>query len=402
MNRTLAITSGKGGVGKTNIGLNLSLHLSRKGYRTCLFDADFGLANINILLGLQPEYDLRDVILKGMKLNDIIIPTFNGVHVLPGSSGLEEMANLQDSQVETLVRSLSEMEGYDFTVFDTAAGISKNVITLCLSSPEVIIVITPEPTSLTDSFTLLKVLLLNGFKGEVKIIVNQCNSNNTANLVYKKFHSAVKKFLGMNIKALGLIYQDKNVVEAVKQQRPFLLEYPTSKASRCICAIGDRIINNTPVDTLESKGMAGFWKRCLRLMNSPLQIPGANKEDKKRDDTKKYNQEHKEKNADQKKPEHEQAYEETPVKKETVKKETVSSRHESYIPSLETLNQNLKALGMEIRELKDAVKEMGGGLYSRTGEKEESDPKGINHKPIILDIEAFLKKKGLTKNGDTV
>ena len=125
MSRVITITSGTGGVGKTNISLNLALHLSTHGYRVCLFDADLGLGNINILLGIQPEYDLSDVILNGRNLEDVIIKIQDRVHILPASSGLEEMANLEADQTKALIGSLSKMNKYDFLLFDTSAGISK-------------------------------------------------------------------------------------------------------------------------------------------------------------------------------------------------------------------------------------------------------------------------------------
>ena len=133
MTRTITITSGKGGVGKTNISVNVALHLASLGYRTCLFDADLGLANINILLGLSPEYNLEDVISDRHSLQDIIIRNYKGIDIIPGSSGVEEMANLESDQVDHLIQSFSELDGYDFLLFDTSAGVSRNVLAFCLS-----------------------------------------------------------------------------------------------------------------------------------------------------------------------------------------------------------------------------------------------------------------------------
>jgi len=277
MSRVITITSGKGGVGKTNISLNLALHLSTHGYRVCLFDADLGLGNINILLGMQPEYDLSDVILNGRNLEDIIIKIQDRVHVLPASSGLEEMANLEADQTKALIESLSKMNKYDFLLFDTSAGISKNVITFCLASPEVILVITPEPTSLTDSFALLKVLRMNGFTGEAKLIINQCKNTDTAALVYRKFKSAAVKYLGIDLSTLGMIYQDPKVVEAVRQQRPFLTLYPVCNASKCIRQMGDRLLS-AGRDELKEVDLVSFWSRCLQLIKSPVSYMSSKRE----------------------------------------------------------------------------------------------------------------------------
>ena len=135
MARTITVTSGKGGVGKTNLSTNLSLHLAALGHRTCVFDADLGLANINILLGLYPEHTLEDVILNEQPLSSIIIRNHLGIDIIPGSSGVEKIANIDSEHVDALIKSFSLLEDYDFLLFDTSAGVSKNVVSFCLSSP---------------------------------------------------------------------------------------------------------------------------------------------------------------------------------------------------------------------------------------------------------------------------
>jgi len=271
MSRSITIASGKGGVGKTNIALNLALHLATYGHRVCLFDADLGLGNVNILLGLQPEYDLSNVILDGQDLKDIIMKVHNRIDILPGSSGLEEMANLAPDRREALIESLSEMDRYDLLLFDTSAGISRNVISFCLASSVVVLVITPEPTSLTDSFALLKILALNGFTGEPKVVINQCKDSDTAAMVYRKFKSAAIKHLNMDVSALGAIYQDPKVMEAVRQQRPFLSLYPDSSASRCIRQIGDCLMT-AGTKRPETDNGQGFWSRCFQVIGEPLKL----------------------------------------------------------------------------------------------------------------------------------
>jgi MinD-like ATPase involved in chromosome partitioning or flagellar assembly len=277
MSRSITIASGKGGVGKTNIALNLALHLATYGHRVCLFDADLGLGNVNILLGLHPEYDLSNVILDGRELKDIIIKVHNRFDILPGSSGLEEMANLAPDRRDALVESLSEMDRYDLLLFDTSAGISRNVISFCLASSVVVLVITPEPTSLTDSFALLKILALNGFKGEPKVIINQCRDSDVAAMVYRKFKIAAVKHLNMDVSALGAIYQDAKVMEAVRQQRPFLSLYPDASASRCIRQIGDCLMT-TGTKRREADNMEGFWSRCFQVIGEPLRLLDGRKE----------------------------------------------------------------------------------------------------------------------------
>ncbi|MCK4487961.1 MAG: MinD/ParA family protein, partial [Desulfobacterales bacterium] len=279
MTRTITITSGKGGVGKTSISVNLALHLATLGYRTCLFDADLGLANVNILLGLYPEYNLEDVILYHRDLEDVIIRDYEGIDIIPGSSGVERIANLEAEQVEHLIQSFSKLDGYNFLLFDTSAGVSRNVISFCLASSEVIVVITPEVTSLTDAYALLKILSLNGFKGSVRIVVNQCKSTLIARHAYTRFKETVKKYLPMDVVPLGIIVQDPKVEEAVKEQQAFVLLYPESNASKCIKSIARRLREEQPED-LEPFGMLSFWTTYHKLITSPLKLTAKKKEKK--------------------------------------------------------------------------------------------------------------------------
>jgi MinD-like ATPase involved in chromosome partitioning or flagellar assembly/HD-like signal output (HDOD) protein len=269
MTRTITITSGKGGAGKTNISVNLALRLAALGYRTCLFDADLGLSNVNMLLGLYPEYNLEDVILHQRDLKDVIIRDYKGIDIIPGSSGLERMADLEAKQVEDLIQSFSELDGYSFLVFDSSSGVSKNVISLCLASSQVIVVITPEAASLTDAYALLKTLCLNGFKGLGRIVVNQCKDISIARLAYTKLKETVTKYLPADIVPLGIVFHDPVVEEAVKKQQAFVLLYPESNASKCIKSIAKRLMEDKPED-IGACEMSSFWTGYLKLVTSPL------------------------------------------------------------------------------------------------------------------------------------
>jgi len=249
----------------------LALHLATLGYRTCLFDADLGLANVNILLGLYPEYNLEDMILSHRDLNDVTIRDYEGIDIIPGSSGVERIADLQSDQLEHLIQSFSELDKYDFLLFDTSAGVSRNVISFCLASSEVIVVITPEVTSLTDAYALLKILCLNGFNGSVKIVVNQCKSASIAKHAYIKLKQTVNKFLSINVVPLGVIVQDSKVEEAVKKQLSLILLYPESNASKCIKNIARRLAEGRPEDS-EPFGMSSFWTTCFEVMTNPLKL----------------------------------------------------------------------------------------------------------------------------------
>jgi len=276
MTRVVTITSGKGGVGKTVMSVNMALHFAALGYRTCLFDADLGLANVNIVLGLNPQYTLADVITKNHSLHDIIIRDYEGLDIIPGGSGVAKLADLHEVQANDLIRTFCQLDGYDFLLFDTAAGISRNVISFCLACSEVVVIITPEPTSVTDSYALLKVLTLNGFKGAVKMIVNHCKSEANGREVFSRFNQAVKKYLQLDIVPLGNITIDEKVAEAVGRQRPLLSLYPDSPASISIKAIAYCLLQNQPDDS-EIPSVVSFWKSCLNIFNSPLNLTNPKK-----------------------------------------------------------------------------------------------------------------------------
>jgi flagellar biosynthesis protein FlhG len=277
MARVITVTSGKGGVGKTNISVNLALYLSARGYRTCLFDADLGLANINILLGIYPEYNLKDVLSNEKSMKDIMVRNCHGIDIIPGSSGVEMMADLEYEQIDPMVKSFSQLDDYDFLIFDTSAGISKNVISFCMASSEIILVVTPEPTSLTDAYALLKVLSLNGFSDSAMIIVNQCKNPQIAKIAYTKLRETVQKFLRVKIVPLGTIVSDPSVVEAVKKQKPFMSLYPSSNAARCIKNIAENLLKKD-LENFGNYGLETFWTRCLKLLKSPLQLPSSKSE----------------------------------------------------------------------------------------------------------------------------
>ena len=384
MARIITITSGKGGVGKTNISLNLSLHLASQGKKTCLFDADLGLANINILLGLQPQYTLKDLVLGGRDLQDILIKDYEGIDILPGSSGVEELVNLGEEQTADLVKSLAQLDEYDFLLFDTSAGISKNVVSFCLAALEVVVIITPEPTSLTDAYSLVKVLSMNGNRGKLSVIVNQCKDFTVAKTVYTKFRAAVQKYLGISVHGLGVIFEDQKVVEAVREQRPLLLLYPNSTASQCIRKIGHRLLEGAD-EHLPEMGMAGFWKRWLSAARSPLRV----KKRKQPEQKTKADQE-----AQAQKGRSRQGSD-RPAKADDFHTQGVEGKETIQGTSEAVINQLAKSLATvseELRLIRNALerngrfKEVGKEYVTGTSEQ-------IQRPRIKLDLEAFLRTR---------
>ncbi len=421
MTRTITITSGKGGVGKTNISVNVALHLASLGYRTCLFDADLGLANINILLGLSPEYDLEDVIFDRHSLQDIIIRNYKGIDIIPGSSGVEKMANLESDQVDHLIQSFSELDGYDFLLFDTSAGVSRNVLAFCLASSEVVMIVTPEPTSLTDAYALLKILTLNGFSSKVKIVVNQCKSIPIAKLTYNKFKATVQKYLHTDVMPLGVVIQDQKVVEAIKTQQALILLYPESNASKGIRGITKNLLEHRQED-LETSDMVSFWTKCLSLIKSPLNLAGPKKAKKGIESQsatehplKKAHQlaqGTKQKNVPAESEDNEEVVQssEKPARGESIQPQTPQEQNATVKtpgPSkpadiehaeqdislvMSKLIDSVSSVSQELQLIRKAMEEGGRNPLGMKGLVDEGQ-KAIQHKSITLDFDDFLKQR---------
>lgn len=272
MTKILTVTSGKGGVGKTNISVNLAVLLAKQGYRTCLFDADLGLANINILLGVYPEYNLEDVIDGTKELKDIIIHDKSGIDIIPGSSGVAKMESLSSQQLSSLAQAFIQMDEYDYLIFDTSAGISKNVIAFCMNASEILLVITPEATSLTDAYALMKVLSLNGFNKTARVVVNQSKNPKTAQIAYTKLKDTVQKFLGIQLAPLGTLVSDAHVVDAVAIQKPFITLYPNTLAAKGLKTVTEKLLQH-PVEGDEVFSLDSFWGKCIDILTSPLKLP---------------------------------------------------------------------------------------------------------------------------------
>lgn len=281
MARIISVASGKGGVGKTSISVNLAVHLAQKGFKVCLLDADLGLANANILLGLYPDYNLEDVIEKNVPLTEVILKNCYEIDIIPGSSGIEKMANISSQRLTSLIQSFSRLKNYDFIIIDTSAGISRNVISFCMASTEILLPVTHDPASLTDAYALIKTLTYNGYNRNVHIVINQCGNMKKARLIYTKFNETVKKYLSINVLPLGAIAYDPLVTEAARGQVPFIVKYPETKASVCIEKIGEKIKKGH--SRAFKMGMDSFLevfmssaKGSLRLLKREMDIPDRN------------------------------------------------------------------------------------------------------------------------------
>ena len=235
---TVAITSGKGGVGKTNIAVNLAICLASRGLRVTLVDADMGLANADVLMNVQPRYTLSHVVGGGRTIADICIEGPGGVRFVPGASGLGNLADLSEFERQHLLVQLQALErSADIVVFDCGAGISSNVTTFAAVADRVYVVTTPQPTALTDAYATVKTLHRCRCRGEQYLLVNMANSRREARATYDRVSSVARRFLDYSVADGGYMLHDSSVELAVQERVPFVVRYPGSNASACVAAV---------------------------------------------------------------------------------------------------------------------------------------------------------------------
>ena len=242
--KIITIASGKGGVGKTSISVNLAMSLLDEGRRICLLDADFGMANVDVLLGLSPEHSLLDVVENRCTLADVTLSGPGSIKIIPGGSALERMPDLNQEEKGRLLAIFQELRAYDALVIDASAGLSEQVLLLLEAASIPILIVVPEPTSLTDAYSLLKAYQKRGNRGPVFVLINQAKSPRHAARVYKKFKEVVDKFLTIAIEPIGFVMSDDRVSEAVSMQTPFVTLFPNSPASHCMRRIATTISSN--------------------------------------------------------------------------------------------------------------------------------------------------------------
>jgi flagellar biosynthesis protein FlhG len=245
--RIIAVTSGKGGVGKTNIVANIGFSLGKLGKKILIIDADLGLGNLDILLGLAPRYNLSHVINGEKRVNEIIVNGPGNLKILPASSGIQELTQLSSSQRIVLSKELEKIvSSFDIILIDTAAGISSNVLYFNLSAQEIMVVVTPEPTSITDAYALMKVLSIKYKEKQFKLIVNSVNSCQEADEVYRQLNLVTSRFLNIRIEYIGYVLNDKNIKEFVKKQKIISQWAPDTLACIGFTALSEKIIHSEP------------------------------------------------------------------------------------------------------------------------------------------------------------
>ncbi|MBG0778037.1 MAG: MinD/ParA family protein [Desulfovibrionaceae bacterium] len=259
-----SVTSGKGGVGKTNLSVNLACAMAASGARVVLLDADLGLANVDVLLGLTPPRNLFHLFHENATVADILCATPYGFSILPASSGVSEMLALDTGQKLELLESMDYLEEkVDYLIVDTGAGINDSVLYFNLAAQHRLVVVTPEPTSLTDAYALVKVLKLNHGVEHFKVLLNMTPDARTAREIFTRLYKACDHFLdGVSLDLVGFIPQDQAVRKAVVSQEPFLVQTPSCPASVAVRKVAETIQTWEPATSLDGN-IKFFWKKLL-------------------------------------------------------------------------------------------------------------------------------------------
>jgi len=263
--RVISVTSGKGGVGKTHTVTNLGISLATLGYSVLVLDADLGLANVDVLLNLKPKGTLHDVLKGSLPLDDILLEGPGGISIIPAASGVEELHELRSEEKLLLLEEIERIAyRYDYLLIDTPAGIGSDVMYFNSAAAEVVCVINGEPTSLTDTYALIKVLSTTYGEKNFSVVVNNVADETEAAAAFKKLTRAVERFLKVKVRYLGWVPTDGTVRECVMQQQAISADFPSSKASLSIAAIARKVAEEKPEVTVKG-GMQFFFRQLLEM-----------------------------------------------------------------------------------------------------------------------------------------
>jgi flagellar biosynthesis protein FlhG len=261
--RVITITSGKGGVGKTNVSVNLALAYARTGRKVIVMDADLGLANVNVMLNMIPKFNLYHVIRKQKTMKEIIVETEYGISIVAGASGFSKIANLTEAERQFFIDELNTLSSADIVIIDTAAGVSSNVLDFVAAADDSIIITTPEPTAITDAYGMIKIIAteINNLNMGLKLVVNRVKNAAEAAKIADRMINITSQFLNLKLEYLGFIYDDNAVPHAVLKQRPFMVVEPKSKASQCVQHIVGRM---DKIEVRENGGFGNLLKRMFK------------------------------------------------------------------------------------------------------------------------------------------
>lgn len=261
--RIIAITSGKGGVGKSNIALNMAIAYAQQGKKVILIDGDLGMANVNVLMNNVPPYNLMHVINKQKTMQEIIADTEFGIKFIAGANGFSKIANLTVAELDYFAKQFAQLGNSDIIIIDTGAGIANNVLQFVAAADEVYVVTTPEPTAITDAFGIIKIITTELVDREtnIKLLVNRVHSADEGKRISERIINVAAQFLNYKVDYIGFIYDDPVVQASVIRQKPFMVVNPSSKPAQCIKHIVGRIEKS---DMGNSDGVSSFLKKFLR------------------------------------------------------------------------------------------------------------------------------------------
>jgi len=264
----ITVTSGKGGVGKSNVSVNLAIQLRKMGKKVIIFDADFGLANVEVIFGIVPKYNLFDIIYNNKTISEVLTNGPLGIEFLSGGSGVNELLKLDKAQVDFLVQKLNELDKYaDVVIIDTGAGISDSVISFIHASNEIILVTTPEPTSVTDAYAVLKAIKNNkidNVQKNINVLINRVTSDEEGMDIFNKLDRVTKKFLGLELKNIGFLPEDKSLPKAVIEQKPVSILFPRSNITKGFEKLSQNVLNNTLYVQSPNNGLSNIFTSILR------------------------------------------------------------------------------------------------------------------------------------------
>lgn len=268
--RVIAVTSGKGGVGKTSLSVNLAMEMAKLGKKVVVFDADFGLANVEVMLGIRPVYNLLDLIHNNKTMPDIITKGPMGIGFVSGGSGVSELASLDKNSIKLLISEMIKLDKmYDIVIIDTGAGITDSVMEFVMVSPEVLLVVTPEPTSITDAYSLLKVLRrkndFNPLYKTIHVVSNRVTDDKEGMEIFAKMNTVSSKFLNTKLEYLGSIPQDKSASLAIIEQKPVVSAYPNSAVAKAINQLAEKMLNCDQDDYKKKDGIAKVFLDFIKF-----------------------------------------------------------------------------------------------------------------------------------------
>jgi len=260
--RIITVTSGKGGVGKTNLSVNMALSFARMGKKVVVMDADLGLANVNVMLNMIPKYNLYHVIKKQKTIHEILVETEYGISIVAGASGFSQIANMGDQERHDFISELDTLSFADIIIIDTSAGVSSNVLDFIAAADDAIIITTPEPTAITDAYGIIKIIAMeyDGLNIGLKLVVNRARGAAEAKSVAERMTNIAGQFLNLKVDYLGFVYDDPAVPNAVRQQKPFVIVDPKSKASLCVQHLVERMDKSK---LIEPAGIGAIFKRIF-------------------------------------------------------------------------------------------------------------------------------------------